>query len=442
MDNPLIIREVALRADDNVLELLSTIPDIWSLLQPELASQFFWYQRTAEAFDLPDYLSWSKGSSENWHQIYNILVATRTGNPFDSDDEEPTPLDMNEWNLVAVNLLLERGYKIDTTRMADAAEYGSLEVVERLLEHKKTEGEKIDSGMLSLLMEGAILGDRVDTLQFLLAQLRSSEVLHQDRYSALLDVFKFSVYSSHVAAAGLIIEEMESAGRSILEMSFNSNHALVTVAIQSSTPEMIQFLIDKSLIDVNDLDWIELSIEKNRPELFSLLLAGQSLSNYLRKPDLIKIGLYVDRRTKVPIPYASELSGLSRQDVSRMLTSQTGNNFNKYHFEMLLREVAFVQADLGYYISWLTRVIKQQRVDRTVSELFLSALDSISTPNVVHTSDYFTAYSAFFLLANSKYRDVAAVLKTIESEEGVTREGLLKARVLLGLFDGRPVYGK
>ena len=435
MDNPLVVREVALRADDTALELLSQVPSIWSLIKPELASQFFWYQRTCEAFNLPDYLSWTNASSENWHQIYNILVATRTGNPFN----KPTMLDLNNWNLVAVKLLLEWGYSLNMTNIYEAAEYGNLEVLQLLLEDKE-----MDSDVLEGLMSSAASGGKLDTLQFLLTDNRSQDALDEDKYPILVSAFEEAVYASHLPAADLLWTEIGSRDIAIYE-SVDDQYDLVREAIEHSSSEMIQYLIDKSLIDTGDRDWIELSIKKGRSDLFLLLIGNDSPFGYLDLSNPDEIGKYLLNRTSKPVRHASELSGLSEETILEMLI-QTDSDFDRHHFEMLLREIVTAQLDLEYYISWLTKTEKRptyqygwrvRHNNRSISRLLLGCIDSIYALSVVHTSAYFTAYSAFFLLANSSTRDVQAVLNTIQSEQGVTDEGLLKARLLLGAFDSR-----
>ncbi|CAH6421277.1 Hypothetical protein POVR2_LOCUS330 [uncultured virus] len=203
---------------------------------------------------------------------------------------------------------------------------------------------------------------------------------------------------------------------------------------------MLQFLIDEGWLVPSWRQWIELSAKYERIEVFLFLTRDESPFEHL---DLLEeVDQFLLARTNAPIRSAAQLSGLSKTSIICTLYMQTDYNFNKYHFEMLLREVVTAQADLGYYISWLTRIMKQQRVNGDVSRLFLSCIDSISTRRVVHTSDYFTAYSAFFLLANlPPGGNVQAVLRTIESEVGVTAGGLLKARLLLGAFDARDTSG-
>ena len=445
---PFIVREVALRADDTVLELLSHIPSLWSLLKPELESQFFWYQRTAEAFDLPARLEWINTSSENWHQIYNILIATRQGNPFPirivGQSPRPTVLDLNEYNLVAVKLLLEWGYIPTRRSMTDAAEYGSLQVLQLLLEDKE-----MDSDMLSDLMNAAASTGKLDMLQFLLTDTRTQHALDEHEYTVLVWAFEVAILRSQVPAANLLLREMESRD---IDISKSDSNDLLISATERSSPETIQFLIDESLfMGVGDRDWVEHGVINDRPDLFLMLVGDNSPFEYLKEDEDENVARYLLKRTRAPIRSASKLSGLTTAEILDILSVQTNNNFNKYHFEMLLREIVTVQADLDYYLSWLTRTIdkniprfgKKRELDRKKEEnrstslLLLSCIDSISTPFVVHTSDYFTAYSAFFLLANSKDRDVQAALRTIESEQGVTKDGLLKARLLLGAYDGR-----
>ena len=441
MDNSLVVREVALRADDAVLELLSRIPTLWSIVRQELHQQFFWYQRTLEAFNLPEYLSWSNTSNENWHQIYNILVATRAGNPF----RNSTVLDLNEWNLIAVKLLLEWNYRPTTHSMHGAAEYGSLDLLDLILGGKQSSPRMfwIDSDVLSELLSGATSGARVDVLEFLLKDKRTQDVLDDGAYTVLLTAFEEAVYASHVAAADLIMDEIVSRDITIYEFG-DAQDNLLEEAIEHSSPEMIQYLIDQDLVDVGNSHWIQVSIDRRRPQVFFLLLGDESPFKYLSSLAADEIDKYIPDRTRGPIRSAAQLSELSEASILSMLTANTEDQFNKYHFELLLRQIVQVQADLDYYVSWLTettksniRFYKSKEETRATSRLFLSCIDSISTSQVVHTSDYFTAYSAFFLLANSPTRDVQSVLNTVESEAGVTEEGLLKARVLLGAFDGR-----
>ncbi|CAH6421279.1 Hypothetical protein POVR2_LOCUS331 [uncultured virus] len=174
---PFIVREVALRADDTVLELLSHIPTLWSIIRPELASQFWWYQRTAEAFELPATLEWDKTSKLNWHQIYNILVATRTGNPFDvvTDSRRRTRdrtaysapslpvLSLNGYNITAIKLLLEWGYRPNESTLVYVASYGTLEALLLLLGE-----EEISYSTLSQLVENSASEGNEDVLKYLL----------------------------------------------------------------------------------------------------------------------------------------------------------------------------------------------------------------------------------------------------------------------------------
>lgn len=446
MDNRDILREIALRADDKVLALLSYIPSLWSLIRSELEKNYFWYLRTDEAFNLPDELAWEKTSEANWHQIYNILISTREGNPFAASTQRHareinlTTLELNDYNPIAVKLLLKWGYDPSVDRsysLLAASAYATSEILQLLIDD-----ERIHPEDRNYWFEWAAGNGRVDNTKVLLQNKKTREVIDEDEVSILTDSFGAAVRNNHLEAAEFVLDEIARRDIAIYEHGDDHNEMIVD-AIRDSSPEMIKLLLDESLLDVRDSDWIETSVDADRPEIFMLLVGQESPFEYLemsrRKNPGGKIVKYIEDRARSPIRSASQLSGLAEAEIEEMLiqVSKEGN-YNRYHFEMLLSEIVIKQADIGYYLDWIITRTKHWHIEDHVIDLVGRAAASvIDGKKVVHYTDDFTAYSGFFLLANSPDRDVEAVLNTLRSEEGVTNEGLRRASLLLGAFDGR-----
>ncbi|CAH6420288.1 Hypothetical protein POVR2_LOCUS115 [uncultured virus] len=72
-------------------------------------------------------------------------------------------------------------------------------------------------------------------------------------------------------------------------------------------------------------------------------------------------------------------------------------SYNECHFELLLREIAIKRRDLAYYLDWLIESTATQTTSQEVRQLISSAAASaLSNESAKHSSDLFTAYSAFY----------------------------------------------
>jgi hypothetical protein len=127
-------------------------------------------------------------------------------------------------------------------------------------------------------------------------------------------------------------------------------------------------------------------------------------------------------------------SWLSEPEVQALVLTSC-RKYNECHFEMLLREIVIKRLDFSYYLDWIIEHVSRPSTSREVRYLISSAAKSVlSDEEVIHSDDLFTAYSGFFLLANQRDKDIEAIINTLEDEEGVTREGIRKARMLISSF--------
>ena len=166
MEDPTVLKLIASRVDDTVLGSLSRIPSLWNVLLSELKNQFFWYERTAAAFNLPDEFQWEYGdnSQENWQQIFNILQSTKNEDPFAVNPYGLSVLEKNGYNLLAVKLLLWMGYTpLGMISVKQAIKYGDLAVVKLLLSDSRID---LRGGQaMARAMYAAIERDRLDMVQ-------------------------------------------------------------------------------------------------------------------------------------------------------------------------------------------------------------------------------------------------------------------------------------
>ncbi|CAH6419500.1 Hypothetical protein POVR2_LOCUS2 [uncultured virus] len=273
MDNLHVLREIAYRADDSLLDLISQVPPLWSLISPELNNQFFWYRRTSEAFNLPAELEWSKTSKANWHQIYNILASTRQGNPFSRS--LLYILELNEYNSIAIQLLLDQGYDPsldDSFLIIQAARFTSPQVLQLLLNDERMHVELHAGDVLRY----AAREGKVDNMKVLLQGKRVLKVIEEDQLVPLEYAFEDAVYINQLAAAKLVLKEMDKRG--MRYDTSNTEHELTEQALKISSVEIIDMLIAEDLIDPEY--WIEHVIRLDRAEVLQLLI-DKPISKYL-----------------------------------------------------------------------------------------------------------------------------------------------------------------
>lgn len=177
MEDPLLLSLIVVHADNFLLEKLSRTP-LWRLLSIILQDMHFWYLRTEAAFVLPTIMQWDheNNKNENWRQVYNILSSSRFYNPFrDCSTSSSKPLQENGCNFLAIKWLLNASFdpSVDESySLRIAAEYGSPQALELLLNDKRVDPCIEDAEGWSWVLSRAAAGERIENMKILLLDQR------------------------------------------------------------------------------------------------------------------------------------------------------------------------------------------------------------------------------------------------------------------------------
>lgn len=315
----------------------------------------------------------------------------------------------------------------------DALEYSNLKTLQYLVDEQYVETGDDD------WIKYSIDQDRPEVFRLLLGREEPSEYL------------EYAAREGGEEIVALILEDQELSEKDVL--------TAVRVALQSQSYDALRVLVaDSRAVGVADI--IVTALNKRGfqlgegSELLSIIADMRTL-DLSRLPSWIRRRMIVEHGREIVKPSA-ELAGVSEDEVERVLEIDTGDDYNTYHLEMLLQELASRRLEYGYYLDWIIKHATRADTNAEAKDLIGRAATSVlgsprsadamlSTRPTVHTSPEFTAYAGFFLLANTKSAtvedvnvdDTRACLDTIRHERGVTRDGLRLAGMLLGALTPR-----
>ncbi|CAH6419560.1 Hypothetical protein POVR2_LOCUS65 [uncultured virus] len=310
--------------------------------------------------------------------------------------------------LVGYSLSIASDSVIYPTIMDHAIRDGAVRVVEWLFEVEPTMVDHVSEGIEDH-MYTVVSADYLDLLKVLnkLAKYSNQELL---RYVSI------SSEGTEILEYVLASDDIEQAdiGRAIQNaVSHNQRFALSILLEDSRSRKLGPLLVGLLYIDNRDMRLDMLQSKYIDLELVSI--------EHLRE-------ISRDLLNKLP----DEVREIA--DEVREIATSPLRSYNDSHFEMLIREIAIKRRSFSYYLDWLIDRTSRPTTSREVRHLIASAAATIgSKTQIVHTSDLFTAYSAFFLLAKESMQDVERVVRVLR-DEGASKSGIQKAKLLVGLF--------
>lgn len=335
MQDPLVILNIAERADVRVLELLAKTP-IWNSISPLLSDQSFWFRRLELRMSLPPYMQWQGNERENWYQIYNIIVGFQDleGNPFDSRAGLEV-LRKNGYNTLAIRYLLTQFNPSvrNSALLSEAARYGSPELIRLLLADPRITlpaGAPVESEpwialwqaarrgsipVIQALLEdsrmsdprlwtealnGAAIGDKADAARYLLS-LRPYTALDLSKMATTAvendsaDVFELidedPIFTLPPGGREeLITSAIKHSSQNVVRYMLTGDHserwipdeeraAFSITAITSDQPEILQLLSTSIELDHASKVILQRATEANATSVLSLILLNETLAS-------------------------------------------------------------------------------------------------------------------------------------------------------------------
>ena len=249
--NKLALSLIAKRADPATLTLLSQVPEWKQTIDIESSSNHSWYERTLTLlnFEVPY-------SNTNWQQVYRVInEATSGSNPFSYEGELSKP--ENEFNLVAVNILLRLGFdpNADGVSLLNAVRYGTLEAVELLLSYEAVRNNPRQ--IKSAISAATRLGD-IESVSILLA---SSLLSSSDINSALVQAVK----GNSVELVSLLLQDERVDPN-------DDDMMVVQTAAYNPNYEVVARLVADSRVVVTKESVIAAAGNNPNPKILELLL--------------------------------------------------------------------------------------------------------------------------------------------------------------------------
>lgn len=543
MDNPRVIRELVIRADTQLLDLLSRIPSIWDEIASQLQNQHIWYLRVLELYTLPQsapaMIQGQWNNKLNWDRIYHILASVHAegSTPLALLDKEvKLTLKANKYHPDALRILIQMGL---ITRenihnmVSGAARYGTEESLYVLIDDPELEDYGLAWGTYGTL----------DSKDLLKSAIRSaSPSLETVKYLLEKSIVTQYLLGAHLLKSAFDDALMES--KSLLLVQYL--HSLLPpktlladpitagIAVGFSTPEILTYLEQVGVFKRNDRSLKELALRADNLDnlkwllgedpgaqrrlavLYFFMAISNSAAAVLRwmltfpevTKDMIRGGIgdayarldsermsttaslsivstllsdkriadevvdillaqerLVEGTTKMDrflksvmradVPFSrlprrlrreltaskattllltSTIAGVRLEEVRDMIEGADESDYNRSHFELLLREMTFKSPDPRTCFEWMLRQLRRAGTDSSVKQVIYQAAQSIIHPKEAedHTSPYFTAYSGYFLfsLTYRKRTDMVRMLDLLR-REGASERGLRLARILL-----------
>ncbi|CAH6419556.1 Hypothetical protein POVR2_LOCUS61 [uncultured virus] len=237
--------------------------------------------------------------------------------------------------------------------------------------------------------------------------LRDKNLTEEDLADVAGDYINGCWYDVHTRAIEVLLSDPRATTANYIVLDGASQDDLPTGQIEGIAGDLLKFLAKSPLLDLEETSSAE------------------------RSKLLEEVYLY----------------HISKDVVHAMINAAS---YRDSHLELLLLEVAVRQAsDVGYYIDWLSKKIVS--LDTESKLMIASSITSaLNNQPVVHSSDAFTVYRAFFLfclkrrrresiesqarhLAYEEQASTLAILAQLQTE-GATDEGVILSTTLLNLL--------